>query len=604
MTSRKLYMVFIVLIVLSLVVSACGGAGPSGASDAAGGGDADASQAASNAEPVRAEAQELTVAAQFFAGASGGEMARLDPARRGTWSFHSLLWVPLVAGDTAGNPIPEKSLAESWEANDDFTVYTFRLRPDATYSDGSPITAEDVALNWGYMAMMTHGEARGFRDNFGTGKRMYSDIVGFNEFVDTIPYDQYGTGEVGDIEGVKVIDDQTLEIHFEAPAANFIVRLAAGFAVVKPEDIWAANETEYDVLDFWTTNAAYSGQYKIVEASPGDRYVMAPNESYFGPAGNLEKITVLAVSDDPNTILTAFANQEFDMVAFPLTGDVARQAFDDPYLNSTLYEIPTWVVHQLWITPNPPLDDVHVRRAFSMAINKDAIVSILNAGAERTLFERALMHRNPAVPHCVEETAAVTALAFDPEQAKAELAQSKYGAGAADMEINIHARNAAELPQIEATAKMLEDNLGMTNISIHTEQIPNRNDPPFPIHMWFNGQQPWFADLTDTLQNMIFLMPDEPWGEGENIPFIGTSYVPELKEKITMAMASQDADERCQLVQEISQMWNDEVYSLDYGLPVAYYLIAPWVQGDFDWYLNAGQGKPLNIEEWWIAERE
>ena len=49
-------------------------------------------------------------------------------------------------------------------------------------------------------------------------------------------------------------------------------------------------------------------------------------------------------------------------------------------------------------------------------------------------------------------------------------------------------------------------------------------------------------------------------------------------------------------------MWNDTAFSLDYAIQMGYYLIAPWVQGDIHWYQNAGQGKPLNIEDWWIAK--
>ncbi len=98
-------------------------------------------------------------------------MAELDPPRRGTWSFHSLLWAPLVWGDTASTPNPAKSLAESWDVSDDGTVYTFHLRPNAQYSDGTSITARDVALSFGHYAMLMHSEARGYRDN--TDHRAY-----------------------------------------------------------------------------------------------------------------------------------------------------------------------------------------------------------------------------------------------------------------------------------------------------------------------------------------------------------------------------------------------------------------------------------------------
>lgn len=549
--------------------------------------------------------QELTVAAQYFAGPSGvgGDMAALDPARRGTWSFHSLLWAPLVAGDTAGNAIPEKSLAQSWSANDDFTVWTFNLRPDAKFSDGSPIDAEDVALSWGYLAMMTNPESFGFRDNFGTARRMFGDIKGLKAFTENVEFDPFGTGEVGDFEGIKVIDAQTLEIHFTRPAEAFLSRLTAGFAVFKPEDLYAAKDANYDVADFWTSSAASSGQYMIVEAVAGERYTMVPNPNYFGPEPEIDKINVLTVSDDANTILTAFANNELDIVSFPLTEDLARQAYGDEVLRAAMVEQPTWIVQQLWITPNAPMDDEYVRRAFSMALNRDALVSVLNGGSDLQLVEGVNMHRNPNVPHCVDETAAVTQMPYDPEMAKAELAKSKYADEIANMEINISVRNNAELPQMEVYAAMLQQNLGLNNVKIRTEQVEDRNNPPFPVHLHYNTQQPWYADLTDTLQNMIFIIPDEPWTEGMNHAFTNVPYIPELKPLIVNALNSEDAQERCDLVAEMGQMWNDRVFSLDYAIPKAFYLVQPWVKGELDFYENAGQGKPLNVEEWSIDGR-
>jgi len=377
------------------------------------------------------EVQELRIAPAFFAGtgfggiAGGGDMALLDPTRRGTWSFHSLLWAPLIAGDTAGNIISEKSLAESWEVSDDGTVYTFYLRPDAVYSDGTPITAQNVADVIGYYAMMTHKEAIGYRSNFGPGKRFYWDVVGFLDATkeENCAFAEFGTCE---IEGVKVLDDQTLEISLAAPSDSFIKRLQVGIAIFKPEDMLAGNEAEYGPLDFWTAHAASSGPYKISRFRPGEGYEMVINENYFGPKPKIAKINVLAVSDDINTILTAFANKELDMVPFSIPPDGVRQAAEDPYMAETMVQVPTWIVEQFWFTPNPPLDDIHVRRAFTMAIDRDALIKVLNAGSPVVLHERTNMHRSPAVPHCEEETAAAEPLPFDPEMAKAELEKPEY----------------------------------------------------------------------------------------------------------------------------------------------------------------------------------
>lgn len=255
----RLNLLISLLLAVGLILSACGAPAAAPATES------NTTNAAADAVPADVP-QELRVASPFFSGQAGGDMAELDPPRRGTWSFHSLLWAPLVWGDTAGNPNPEKSLARSWEISEDGTVYTFHLRPDAVYSDGTPITARDVVLDFGHYAMLMHPEARGYRDNFGTGRRLYFDIVGFMEFLDDNPYEEFGTGEEGAIPGIVALDDHTVEITLEQPAENFIRRLAAAFAVFKPEDLWAGADAEYDLLDYWTTKAAASGpsEYNIV----------------------------------------------------------------------------------------------------------------------------------------------------------------------------------------------------------------------------------------------------------------------------------------------------------------------------------------------------
>ena len=543
-----------------------------------------------------AEVQELRVCPAMFSG--GGDLASLDPPRRGTWSFHSLLWTSLVFGDSAGNPIQEKSLAESWDISDDGTVYTFHLRPEAKFSDGTPIVAEHVVGSFGYLAMMNHSQASGFRDNFGTGRRLLWDIVGMIDVPAKAEYKQFGILE---LPGVKALDDHTVQITIQKPAINFISRLTIASAVFNPVDMLRGNETEYDLLDYWTAHGTYSGPYKMVESEPGNYYTMVPNEHYFGPKPKIQKITVFQVSPDSNTRLTAYANKEVDMLAYPIGGDDARQAFADPYMRDTMVAAPSWNIFQFWVTPNEPLDDVHVRRALSMAIDKDALVKILNAGAPLPLYERVNMHRNPGVPHCVEETATVQPLPFDPAAAKAELAKSKYGENVVNMEINIYAANAAVLPQCEAVQLMLQQNLGLQKVTVHTEQIPNMMEPPYPLHLWWNSQQPWHPDITDTLINMAQFIRDEPWQPEDPRPFIATAYIPELKAIIEEAMDEQDPARKCDLVRQAGQIWNDQVFSLDLAIPVTYYLIAPWVKG-IEWYENSAQAKPLNIEDAWIAE--
>jgi ABC-type transport system substrate-binding protein len=535
------------------------------------------------------DVQELRIQASFF----GGDIAIMTPGRRGPWAFNSLLWAPLVAGDTAGEPMMDKSLAEGWDVSDDGTVYTFYLREQARFSDGTPITAHHVAGTFGYYTMLSHNEARGYRGNFGPGRRLYWDVVGLMDMAADSDYEEFGLLIP---PGVEALDDHTVQITLEKPSTNFIARLTVGFAVANHEDILAAKGTEFDLNDYWPAHTVYSGPYMMVESVPGDRVAMAPNPEYFGPKPTISKITLFQAGG-----LTQFENKELDLLAYGVGGEDARQAFSDPYLKSTMVKIPSWIVMQFWMTPNEPLDDVHVRRALSMAINREALVKILNAGSDVELYGMVNMHRNPNVPNCEEETAAVTMLPFDPATAKEELAKSKYGAAAANMEIHIDGSNQTMLPICEAIQLMLQENLGMTKVTVHTEAIPNRMDPPYPLHLWPNSQMPWYPDVADTLNNMTRLMGDKEWEPADPRAHVSTAFEPELRDIITEALNESDMERRCELVQQAGQMWNDVAFSLDYALPVYYMLIQPWVKG-FEWYQNINQAKPLNIEDVWVAK--
>ncbi|MGH2535398.1 MAG: ABC transporter substrate-binding protein [Thermomicrobiales bacterium] len=562
-------------------------------------GPAVAAGALAQGDAEKAESQELTIAAQFFStGANSGDLAELDPARRGTWGFNMLLWAPLVAPTADAQADPEKSLATSWEGNAEGTVFTFPLRPEAKFSDGTPITAHDVVGTIGYLAMMAHNEAIGIRGNFGANvKRLLFDIQGMTDAVANAQYDPFGTIPV---PGVTALDEHTVQITLEAPSLIFITRLLHAVGVFRPADLESARELQMDQLDFWTAHAVHSGPYKLSDAVAGDRYEMTPNEHYFGPAPQLTKITVKAVGSDPNTLLTVFSSGELDAVTVPLVGAAALQALSDPSLTEALLPVTNWVTLQLWMTPNAPLDDEHVRRAITMAVDRDTLLTILNAGAPQPLHEPTNMHRNPAIPACEDETAAVTPLPFDPAAAKEELNLSQYGAEVVDMEIHVLSREPADLVPLQAIQKMLQDNLGLTKVTIHTEQVPDLNNPPFPLHLWPNQQQPWFADIADTLWNMAFLMNDQEWTPDEPRRNISVAYEPDLKALIAQAQAESDAAARCALVGQAGQMWNDVAFSLDYGVPVTYFLINPRIEG-LTFFTNGFQGMPIDIEQVFVA---
>ena len=594
--SRRTFLAGLASAAVAGLLAACGGtpASPTTSASSQTTKAAGAQTTSASAAPASGK-QELTIAAQYFStGSNSGDVAELDPARRGTWGFNSLLWCPLVAPTADAKPDPAKSLATSWDASSDGKVYTFKLRPDAKFSDGTPITAKDVVDTVGYFAMMGHKEAIGVRDNFGSAvKRLLYDVEGIDDAVAKAPYDPFG---IIPVSGVTAPDDHTVQITLTASSSTFVSRVLYAFGVFHPADLPAAKKLQMDQLDFWPAHTVQSGPYKLSNVVPGDHYELVPNEHYFGPKPQLTKITVKAVGQDPNTLLTVFSSGQLDAVAIPLQGATAQQALSDQSLSSAIVPVSTWSVQQLWMTPNVPLDDEHVRRAFTMAVDRAALLKILNANAAKPLYQAVNMHRNPAVPACQEQTAAVKPLPFDPAQAKAELQKSSYASGVTDMEINILSMDPTDLVLLQAVQKMLQDNLGLTNIKIHTEKVANLNNPPFKLHLWPNNQQPWFANIADTLWNMAFYVKDKPWQPSDPRPYTTVGYEPELEKLIDQARQENDESKRCALIQQAGQMWNDVAFSLDYAVPVAYYLVNPRVK-DLTFFVNGTQGLPIGIEK-------
>lgn len=529
--------------------------------------------------------EELVVVGRYFS-IEDGDMAPLAPARRGVEDISRLLWAPLVGYNQNWEIELENGLSESFEISDDGRMYTFTLR-EAFFSDGTPITAEDVAWNLGHYARQMNPELLGIRENWGHGARYFFDVVGFYEPSELEP-SFFASAEV---EGVEVIDERTLSVTLETPSSTFVQRTMAGFGVANPADIEAAADMTFADLDWWTSTATSSGPYRIVEAVPGEYFVMEPNEFYWGPEPAIDRIRVVAVSSDMNTVLLAFANGEVDLIQRPFSGDAARQALADPYISERLVALPGWSVNHFWVTPSEPLDDRAVRRAFSMAIDRDVIVDIMNAGLEQPIFRRANFRGSSAVPFCQDATTSVTDLPFDPELARAELETSQYWPDVLGMEVNIYVPNPDALPQSEAVKAMLEANLGMTNIQIRTEQIADLMNPPFDLHLWWNGQSAHAPELIGTVDNTIKLVPDEPWNPDTIRAWVDVPYEPELRTLMEATKAESDADAQCEMLAEVLQMHNDVAFSLVMGSANGFIAVQDWVQG---WTpVNGPAGNPV-----------
>jgi ABC-type transport system substrate-binding protein len=314
-----------------------------------------------------------------------------------TWSTAGLFYrglVEMITTDTVG-----PALAESWTVSDDGLVYTFKLREGGKFANDTDITADDVVYSF----------ERQFAPDFPSPTNFFFEaIVGAKE---------YRAGTATEISGIKVIDPLTVEFTLEVPVWTFLQRLAlTPGAIVSQEGVEAAGD------DFGRQPAG-AGPFKLDSWEPGLRITASRNPNYFNPElPKADGVTVDLLVEQSVGILrmdSGEADVAFDWVP---TADYSRIAAD-PALSPRLFESLAFpnIDYILFQHRRAPFDNYQVRLALSMAINRDRLAQLLSG--------RAVPASGPLPPAMPGNNADLQPLAYDPEAARALLAEAGYPDG-------------------------------------------------------------------------------------------------------------------------------------------------------------------------------
>jgi peptide/nickel transport system substrate-binding protein len=292
--------------------------------------------------------------------------------------FDPLVWYLPTSGDGSGEYVP--GLAKSYTVSDDASVYTFKLRDDVTFHDGTKFDASAV-------------------------KATYDHVV------DPATKSKSGLGALGPYKQTKIIDDHTVEISFKEPNAGFLHQQAAGnFGIASP----AALE-KYGATGFGN-NPVGSGPFKFDSYATGDRLTLVKNPDYtWGPTvlgtgpAPLDELVFRIVADDsgrynalqsgqlqiamnlpPNTIAAAEKSQKFTQMTIPAIGTPSGMP-----INVT----------------KPPTDDPLVRQAIMYAVDQEKLVQSVQFGVN-TAAHNVLTPITPGYSKAASST-----YAYDPTKA-------------------------------------------------------------------------------------------------------------------------------------------------------------------------------------------
>ena len=440
---------------------------------------------------------------------------------------------------------PQLAMAASYETSADLKTYTFKIRDDAKWSNGDPVTAQDFVYAWKWALDPAHESQYAYQLYYVKGAEAANG----------------GKGSLDDV-GVKAIDDKTLEVQLVNPTPYFLE--LASFYTYYPVDskVAQANDKWYtDAGDSYVSN----GPFVMTEWSHKDKIVLEKNPNYYDKdAVKLDKIEMYMIND-PNTELQMYNNDELDWAGSPtgtLPTDVMPQLQQSGKLNVQAIAGTYWYKFN---TEKPPFNNVNIRKAFTYAINRKAIVENITQGGQipaMAIVPPSMFPDNEKGYFTDNDTA----------KAKEYLQKGLEELGLKDV---------SELPPItlsyntseahgkiaQAIQDMWKNTLGI-NVKLENEEwavyITKLHEGNYQI-----GRMGWLGDFNDPI-NFLELYKDKKGGNND------TNWEnPKFKDLLNQSATEADPAKRTELLKQAEAVFMED-------MPVApiYFYTNTWLQKD------------------------
>lgn len=395
------------------------------------------------------------------------DVSTLDPAIGYDWQNWSMiksLFDGLMDYEP-GTSTLRKDLAEDYTISDDGKTFTFKLRKGVKFHNGREMTAEDVKYS---LDRVTNPATQS------PGAGFFGSIKGFDKMAD---------GSAKSLEGVTVVDPYTIKFELTRPDATFLHVMAINFSFVVPKE-----EVEKWGADFGK-HPVGTGAFKLGEWTLGQKLVFERNKDYWN-AGlpKLDQIT-FEVGQEPVVALLRLQKGEVDVAGDGIPPAKFLEVKNDPTYAKLIVE--GGQLHTGYVTMKTtmkPFDNVKVRQAVNMAINKDRIIRIING--------RAVPANQPLPPTMPGFAKDFEGYKYDVEGAKKLLAE----AGLADgFETELYVYNTDPQPRI---AQAIQQDLAAIGIKAEIKSLAQANviaagGEPDQAPMVWSGGMAWIADFPD-----------------------------------------------------------------------------------------------------------
>ncbi|MBV2183430.1 MAG: peptide ABC transporter substrate-binding protein [Rhizobium sp.] len=457
--------------------------------------------------------------------------------------------------------------AESWTISDDGTVYTFKIRDDAKWSDGTPVTAGDFVF-----AMQRIQNPK--------TAAQYANILYPIKNAEKINTGALPVEELG----VKAVDDKTLEITLERSTPYFL-QLVAHYTALP---ISKANYEKFGDQFVKPGNMVSNGAYKLQAHVPNDSLTAVKNENYWDAANvQIDKVIFYPI-EDAAAAIRRYEAGELDVTYNFSAEQITRlreKYGDEVHVSPALA-----TYYYTFDTRTAPFDDPNVRKALSMAVDRDFLSQEIYAGAQLPAY--ALVppgmegYAKPAEPDYA------TLSQIDREDKALELMEAAgYGKGGKPLDIEIryntntnHERVATAIADMWKTT--FGANVSLVNLDVASHYAYLKEGGKFNV-----ARAGWSADYADP-ENFLFL------GLSDNTSFnYGHYNNPEFDKLVKASYNETDQAKRMEMMLQAEKIMTNDQPLAPLMNSADLWMVSKRVKGWQDNAVNEHRSKFLSVSE-------
>jgi len=425
-----------------------------------------------------------------------GVNSLIAPLSVTTSEIERQLFLPLVHEQPDFKTI-EPALAESWEFSDDHRELTFHLRRDVLWSDGTPVTADDVVFTF---AAWT------------------DEAVAWES-----------ASALGKIDRVEAIDAHTARFYFDQVYATQLLD-AATFGVILPKHAWGALPFAewHENADWFREHLVVDGPFDLVSWTPQQEIVLQRNPLYHADDLPYLDRVVLRVVPDQSSQLTQLLNGQVDFVV-QLSPDSLERVETSPDVRLHPYWTRGYIAVG-WNTRRPELADARVRRALTRGIDRQALVDSIWGEHARPLA-------GPIPPDVWLYDETLEPLAYDPDEARRLLAAAGWtdsdGDGVVDRQgqpLRLRLLTNTGNRQREDAAVLIQDQLGRVGVAVTADVLEFNTMIEQALGGDFDGLL--FGTTIPTTMDFRFALHSDEIEDGSNLVAYSNPEVDRLLDEI------------------------------------------------------------------------